>query len=861
MADNTRKPTQRYLSGRVKIVNNAGLHSDRHLYVHPGEVEPNLGFYGEKTLPIADNYYQLVTINNGTAYDRYWTDLPPQTLANGISIFDEGTLVGTANSVSKINFVGSAITATASGTISTITVQVVAISSTPPSNANAGDLWWDSDFGDLSVYYEDADSGQWVSASNRVGGFSGVGIGSTTVNPESGYISNYIGTSFQDLNIVGAGISIVGYGVTAVLDFSSLSAGGANVSISTDPPTGPRTGDLWWDSDVGELYIYYADDDSNQWVETSGGSETVTISDDAPLNPNSGDLWWESDTGRLKIYYDDGDSQQWIDSNGGLLDDISTPWNRSSVGLHTLSNVGIGTTNPLAPVTSANTAVLAAGIVTAYKFYGDGTNLIGVGAGGTWAVDSIGIHTTKNVGIGTTAKSGYALYVEGDMRATGIVTFGPNSITVDGINNEIHVGTGVTIYGNTGIISATYLYGDASNLINIQGANVSISDTAPSSPTSGDLWWESDSGDLKIYYNDGGSAQWVSANSADTLVAISQTAPSSPLSGDLWWDSESGNLHVYYEDTNTAQWVTASNAIEGPQGSQGLQGTIGAQGVQGAQGVAGAQGAQGAQGFQGRQGAVGAQGNQGVQGETGVGAAGAQGSQGFQGVQGAQGAQGFQGRQGAVGAQGDAGAQGDTGAQGVQGAQGHQGVQGAAGPQGAQGAAGAQGDSGAQGAAGAQGAQGSQGHQGRQGAIGAQGAQGATGSGVAAGSNTQVQYNSSGDFAGSSNLTFDGTNLVCGGTVTSNSDEKLKTNITDIDNPLEKVLGLRGVEFDYLDSGKHSIGFIAQEVEKVVPDLVFGDDPKSVAYQNFVALLVEAVKEQNETINSLKERIDKLENR
>ena len=177
---------------------------------------------------------------------------------------------------------------------------------------------------------------------------------------------------------------------------------------------------------------------------------------------------------------------------------------------------------------------------------------------------------------------------------------------------------------------------------------------------------------------------------------------------------------------------------------------------------------------------------------------------------------------------------------------------------------GAQGADGAQGEVGAQGTQGAQGYQGRQGttgAQGAQGAQGAPGSGVAAGSDTQVQYNSSGNFAGSSNLTFDGTNLVCGGTVTSNSDEKLKTNITDIDNPLEKVLGLRGVEFDYLDSGKHSIGFIAQEVEKVLPDLVFGDDPKSVAYQNFVALLVEAVKEQNETINILKERIDKLENR
>ena len=847
MAD-ARKPTQRYLSGRVKIAGTEALSSDRHRYVDPSQVEPNLGYVGEKSLPLADTYYNLVTINNGTVYDRYWSALPPQTLAQGISIFDEGTLVGTANSVSKINFVGSAITATASGSISTITVQTVAISSTPPTGANAGDLWWDSDYGDLSVYYVDADSGQWVSASNRVGGFTGVGIGSTTVNSENGEISYYIGTSFQDLNIVGTGISIVGYGVTAVLDFSSLSAGGgSNVTISTDSPNNPSAGDLWWDSDLGELYIYYADDDSNQWVETSGGSETVTISDDAPTNPNSGDLWWESDTGRLKIYYVDEDSTaQWVDSNGGLLDDISTPWNRNDVGLNTTSNVGVGTTNPLAPVTSATTAVLAAGIVTAYKFYGDGSSLIGVGAGGTWATDSIGIHTTKNVGIGTTAKSGYALYVEGDLRATGIVTFGPNSITLDGTNNEVFVGTGVTIYGNTGVVSATSLrvtellvngspaagpqgaqgvqgavgaqgstgaqgVQGAAGADGAQGAvgvsTVTISDNAPSSPNVGDLWWESDEGDLKVYYNDGSSSQWVSTNGADSLVAIGLTAPSSPQSGDLWWDSESGNLYVYYIDTDTNQWVTASNAIEGAQGAQGVQGATGAQGVQGAQGYQGVQGAVGAQG---------AQGYQGVQGATGVGAAGAQGAQGYQGVQGA------------------------VGAQGAQGSQGYQGVQGATGT-------------------GAAGAQGAQGYQGVQGATGAQGVQGATG--PTGGSDTQVLYNSSGSTTGSSNLTFDGTNLTCGGTVTSNSDEKLKDNVKTIDNALDKVMNLRGVEFDYAGSGAHSIGFIAQEVEKVVPELVFGIDPKSVAYQNFVALLVEAIKEQNETINSLKERIDKLENR
>ena len=141
----------------------------------------------------------------------------------------------------------------------------------------------------------------------------------------------------------------------------------------------------------------------------------------------------------------------------------------------------------------------------------------------------------------------------------------------------------------------------------------------------------------------------------------------------------------------------------------------------------------------------------------------------------------------------------------------------------------------------------------RQGTPGTQGATGPIG-----GSNTQVLYNSSGSTAGSANLTFDGTNLTCGGTVTSNSDEKLKTNVRTIENALDKVSSLRGVEFDYIENGTHSLGFIAQEVEKVIPDLVFGDDPKSVAYQNFVALLVEAIKELKTEVSSLKEEINNL---
>ena len=70
---------------------------------------------------------------------------------------------------------------------------------------------------------------------------------------------------------------------------------------------------------------------------------------------------------------------------------------------------------------------------------------VNAGAGGTWAVGSAGISTTKNVGIGTTAKSDYALDVEGNARITGIVTVGRSTITLNPNTNVVTVGTGITL--------------------------------------------------------------------------------------------------------------------------------------------------------------------------------------------------------------------------------------------------------------------------------------------------------------------------------------------------------------------------------------------------------------------------------
>lgn len=104
-------------------------------------------------------------------------------------------------------------------------------------------------------------------------------------------------------------------------------------------------------------------------------------------------------------------------------------------------------------------------------------------------------------------------------------------------------------------------------------------------------------------------------------------------------------------------------------------------------------------------------------------------------------------------------------------------------------------------------------------------------------------------------FTFERTtgNFTASGDVAAFSDVALKTNIRTIDSALDKVLNMRGVYFD--KDGKSSTGVIAQEIEKVLPEVVNdGDMYKSVAYGNIVGILIEAIKELNEEIKTLKEQ-------
>ena len=122
--------------------------------------------------------------------------------------------------------------------------------------------------------------------------------------------------------------------------------------------------------------------------------------------------------------------------------------------------------------------------------------------------------------------------------------------------------------------------------------------------------------------------------------------------------------------------------------------------------------------------------------------------------------------------------------------------------------------------------------------------------------NGNIAGDSSTNITGIVDITASGT--VQAGDFNSTSDAKLKTNVETITSPLEKLNQIDGVTFNWISDNKPSIGVIADTVEKVLPELVTSDDPKTVNYNGLIGLLIEAVKEQQVQITELKSKLDSL---
>ena len=430
----------------------------------------------------------------------------------------------------------------------------------PPSNPQDGDLWWKSDEGQLKVYYTDADSSAWVDTAGG-GGSSSTGATVTTSdvapsNPSDGDLwwksdEGQLKVYYEDADS------------SQWVDTAGGNGGGTtntytSVTTSDSAPPNPSDGDLWWKSDEGQLKVYYQDVDGSSWVDTAGGSggsgggANVTTSDTAPSNPSDGDLWWKSDEGQLKVYYTDADGSSWVDtaggsasSAGGVTDGDKGDINVTSSGTiwsvdddvieekHINAGGTVGADKVLvydasatgkwkwADQSGANTLdqVLTAGNTSSNWFSVGGVNTDGTSSSsvfrqkinirdGQVGGDRITLNPANGYGI--TTHDGCGLYIAN--MSTNVWRW-----TVDGGTGDMYVRYGGIKdkdgdLGNPGqILSST---GTQINWIDSgTAANVTTSDTAPTSPSNGDLWWDSSVGNLKIRYEDGDSNQWVDATS------------------------------------------------------------------------------------------------------------------------------------------------------------------------------------------------------------------------------------------------------------------------------------------------------------------------------------------------------------
>jgi len=188
-----------------------------------------------------------------------------------------------------------------------------------------------------------------------------------------------------------------------------------------------------------------------------------------------------------------------------------------------------------------NNNLSVSGVITATSFVGDGSGLTGIVGSSQFVTTAAGIHTLSNVGIGTTnprfklevgavGASGTSLHVNGNARITGILTIGTGSITLNGISDTIQIGTGLTITstGNanySGIITATKFVGDGSGLTGVvgSGSGVIIKDSGTLVGTAGTI----DFGDnLTVSAISAGIVTVTASASSGSIVGIDTTGTS-----------------------------------------------------------------------------------------------------------------------------------------------------------------------------------------------------------------------------------------------------------------------------------------------------------------------------------------------
>ena len=411
----------------------------------------------------AGQQYQMVSLPTHPG-QRYWVPIGGGLIPGAISVFNESVLVGTASSITQLDFVGAAVTATAQpmGIAATISINPVTVADNPPNipAPRMGELWWESDTGELYIYYDDPNSGQWVQTNAG-------GRGATGPQGPPG---------------------------------SAGSAGPPGPAGDAGPP-GPA-GDDGDDGPAGPPGPQ--GNQGNQGTQGSPGAQGPP----GPAGPpgSAGPPGPQGDQGTQGTQ-----GPQGIQGIQGIQGDKG--------GLR-------------------------------YKFLS--SNLISDPGAGNFRYSSGSFGSISNIVL--------------DSLTTQSTDLSDFIATWDDSTNTSHKGT-LVVQSNENSDDTYSVFTVTSVVDNGGWLNISVSPVAGTIPSNNEQC-------VLNFSRTGNSGSGGSAGPPGPAgvagLDIGTSPPSGPSShGDMWWDSDDGDLHVYYNDGNSFQWVTVS---AGPAGSPGPPG-------------------------------------------------------------------------------------------------------------------------------------------------------------------------------------------------------------------------------------------------------------------------------------------------
>lgn len=251
------------------------------------------------------------------------------------------------------------------------------------------------------------------------------------------------------------------------------------VFVSDTEPVSANEGDFWFESDTGDIFIYY----DGVWVDVGGSSvANIALSDTSPTDPGNGDLWFDTTSARTYVYYNDGSSSQWIEIgavsaaaygdegyiqyyDGGTFGGASAlVWSAASASLEVDGDVNVtGTvqadggvitlTSSGAPSVSIADGALAVDTSNDVLYFRSGSTWQQVSVGVTLGTDTTGDYVESllaGTGITITNNSG-----EG---ATPTIAIGQAVGTSDNVTfNDVTVSGNLTVSGSTTTVNTATL--------------------------------------------------------------------------------------------------------------------------------------------------------------------------------------------------------------------------------------------------------------------------------------------------------------------------------------------------------------------------------------------------------------------